>query len=312
MKPRLRTRRSEFLEYVVTTRFQPAIEMTQEWWNLNVKGWHNTVPLTCTVCNHEVCPKFDNFFRESSTQRGTANCRCSKHGRWNSEVARVELLEILSTTHFVPRGFLLSSQLYAGQHVNARTVLPIQCKQCQHVPSRCPLQHFVSFRSAECLCKNKTQRLVYDWITSKLDKIEPAATRVVAESHFRDVRSNTGKAMPYDIVVSRKMDCRVLLIIEVDGRQHFDSLMCGEARFLALQDRDFAKEVTAIERRIPMIRLHQPTVWTGSFDWRAFLLPLLAKALDGTIPLCVHRQPGQEVYVQGRYKELRMGSVVQV
>lgn len=311
-KPRLRTQRLEFLEYAATTRFEPAIEMTQEWWKLNVKGWHNTVPLKCAVCNHEVCPKFDNFFRESSPQRGAANCRCSKHGRWNSEVARVELLEMLSATRFVPHGFLLSSQAYAEQHVDARTVLPIQCKQCQHMPARCPLQHFVSFRSAECLCKNKTQRLVHDWISSEFSRIEPGFARVSAEVHFKDVRSDNGKAMPYDIVVSHSKGRKVVLIIEVDGRQHFTPDMAGMADFVALQARDLAKEVTAIERGIPMIRLHQPTVWAGSFDWKSFLSPLLCKVHQGTLPLRVYRQPGEASYWKGRYRELRVGSIVEM
>lgn len=310
-KPRLRHRRIEFLEFLETTHFQPLEPITEEWWSSNVTTVHKTIPLQCVDCGYIVRPKVDNFFG-NTCQRGTARCRCSGKGKWDCEEGRRELLKHIEASGFVAHGFLTSSEEYAKKDVTAKTYIPIQCVQCGDCPKRCRLQHFMATGTAGCACKWKTQQMVREWVETETERMAPGSMRVATESHFRDVRSPAGKAMPYDIVVFQIVDRRVLLIIEVDGRQHFDSAMAGIDLFNALQRRDMLKEIDAVERNVPMVRLHQPSVWKGTFDWKPYITRMILQAWEKTLPLKVFRQPGEASYVSGSYASLRLGTVVEV
>ncbi len=310
-KPRLRHRRTEFLEFLEETRFQPLESVTEEWWSSNVTTVHKTIPLQCVDCGYTVRPKFDNFFG-NTYQRGTARCRCSGKGKWDCEEGRRELLDHIEASGFIAHGFLTSSEEYAQKTVNSRTYIPIQCVKCGDRPRNCRLQHFMTSGVVGCACKWKTQQMVREWTETEIERVAPGSMRVITESHFRDVRSPAGRAMPYDIVVFQIVDKRVLLIIEVDGRQHFDSAMTGIDIFNGLQRRDMLKEIDAVQRNVPMVRLHQPSVWKGTFDWKPYMAHMILRAWEQTLPLKVFRQPSEASYVSGSYASLRIGTVVEV
>tara|TARA_R110002050_G_C8833127_1_gene505395 strand:- start:71 stop:1027 length:957 start_codon:yes stop_codon:yes gene_type:complete len=310
-KPRLRKRRCDFLEFLKTTRFVPVVPVTEEWWIANVKTFHSTIALKCPVCQHEVHPKFDNFFRENSTQRGTARCRCSGRGLWNTETSRHELLKIIDASGYIARGFLISETEYQKQNVNDKTHIPVECSKCHHLATRCKLGHFVGLRSAGCNCTNKTQAFVHDWIVQHVEAIAKDGLLVASESYYQSIRSKKGKSLPYDIVVFRKIDRRVLLIVEVDGRQHFEDVW-GEEVLRCTQQNDLQKEIDAVQRNVPLVRLHQPSVFRGLFDWKSYMKRMLLQAWEETLPTKVYRQPGEPAYHSGSYRDLRVGTIVAV
>lgn len=134
----------------------------------------------------------------------------------------------------------------------------------------------------------------------------------MGEAGLQDCLSAAGARMPYDIAVVRNSDRKIMLIIEVDGLQHFvDGLLLG-TNFEATQRNDFQKEMNAVSKRIPMIRLYQRAVYRGKFDWRLYLKQMLAQAWSGGLPVKVYRHPGESVYQLGEYRRLREGTILEV
>lgn len=317
----LKHRRREFLEFLATTRFveRDVEPLTKEWWRANATNVHNTVPLVCSVCHHVVAPTFDGFF--SGKRQGRAGCRCSGHGTWATEQARQELLMMIHDAGFRPLEFLTSAEAYAAEGVNAHTRLPIECTKCHVRPHRTPLYSFRVHGSAECNCRWKTQRFVHEGIEQLIEEIAPECMFVVGESWFNDKKSTKNRRMPYDVVVCRRSDAKVLLIIEIDGRHHFVDEFAfrkeGPSDHDQVLKNDVDKEIHAMEKHIPMVRLFQPTVYEkffrrGGFDWKPYLKRMLRQAWEETLPPKIYRQPGESLYRSGQYRAMRVGTIVEV
>ena len=112
--------------------------------------------------------------------------------------------------------------------------------------------------------------------------------------------------MKYDIAI--QTDNRILLVVEVDGRQHFES----NKKFEQTQLNDVEKEVAAIDAGVPVLRLFQPDVWNDRFDWKAWLRSQVSLALTKQLIVGVHRQPGCTMYSSDRYVERRVATSVAV
>ena len=317
----MKHRRREFLEFLATTRFveRGTEPLTKEWWIANAKNMHKNVPLVCSVCNHDVEPTFDDFF--GWKKRGNARCRCSGHGTWATEVARQELLRMIHDGGFEPLGFLTSKEAYAAEGVTARTKLPIECKTCHVRPKRTSVDSFRTHRSAECNCLWKMQRLVHEGVEQLIEGIAPGGMFVIGESWFKEEKSSKGGILPYDIVVCRRSDAKVLLLLEVDGKQHFVDEFALKPGTRSDLDQtlknDLQKEINAMKKHIPMIRLFQMSVYCksfarGGFDWKPYLKRMLRQAWEETLPPKVYRQPGESLYRSGQYQAMRVGTIVEV
>lgn len=208
--------------------------------------------------------------------------------------------------------FLTSEKAYAEQNVKAKTYLPIECQTCKFRPQHTSILNFVFQNSAECLCRWKTQRLVHEAVDVIIDRVHKNCMFTIGEHSFDDSFSSKGARMPYDIVVCRSADSRVVMIIELDGKQHFvDGLLLG-TNFEATQRNDVQKEINAVDKGIPMIRLYQRAVYRGKFDWRQYLESMISQAWQGTLAPKVYRHPGEPLYLSGSYRALREGTKVAV
>ena len=118
--------------------------------------------------------------------------------------------------------------------------------------------------------------------------------------------------MPYDVAICRGET--IILLIEVDGEQHFRAGRFGssDAKFERTMMNDLQKEVDAVRLGIPLARMHQDDVWTGKFDWKPWLTKLISEAVGGSIEVGIHRQPNQLAYTSGEYALRRVGSIVPV
>lgn len=311
-------RRHEFLKFLDATRFRESAPMTESWWKANIKSVKSTIELVCQDCNHVVRPLIESFWLA-----GSAACRCSGHGRWDTEAARCELLAAISAAGFAPLGFLCTEAAYVAERVDARTKLPIECTTCKYRPRRSELSNFWSYRSAECHCRWKTQRHVFEYIEGLVDEIDPDGIAVIGEYHIEGTKSEKGGNMPYDIAVGRCCDGKALLLVEVDGSQHFTAIPGHASEYATRTANDLRKEIDAVEGGVPLIRLHQTSVWDNisfgrpgrrakGFDWRPYVRRLLVQACDGTLAPKVHRQPNQSVYRSGQYQSMRVGTIVAV
>ena len=167
----------------------------------------------------------------------------------------------------------------------------------------------------------KTQRLVHQYVEEVVEALAPGGMYVSGESHYANLRSEKGGIMSYDIVVCRSVDRRVLLFIEVDGKQHFVDGEFDNQRvvdqFETTQKNDVQKEINAIKGRVPMIRLHQMDVWRklfarGGFDWKPYLKRMLSEAWNEALPIKIFRQPGCKSYSSGLYQALRVDTIVAI
>lgn len=112
--------------------------------------------------------------------------------------------------------------------------------------------------------------------------------------------------MKYDIAI--QTGSRILLVVEVDGRQHFEI----HKKFEQTQLNDVEKEVMAVDADVPMLRLFQPDVWNDRFDWKSWLQSKVSLALAEQLIVGVHRQPGCAMYSSDRYLERRVATSVAV
>ncbi len=72
------------------------------------------------------------------------------------------------------------------------------------------------------------------------------------------------------------------LIIEVDGRQHFEQ--CGNwTPYEETQKRDKEKMKTAFENGIGVLRLYQPHVWEDKYDWKMFIKQVLTDIIENKV-----------------------------
>lgn len=305
----------DFLAFLSTTRFVPAFPESEEWWRSNIKSVKCPVPLRCTICDHVVHPLIDNFWRQPKKScHGSASCRCG-YGNWASESSRIDLLKKIETTKFRPVGFLVDSNMYRAEAVNAHTKIPLVCSECGvHVDS-CQLQSFWKCLSAKCACNLATQTTVRDLVIDTVNKKAPGCFDVLMEMPL-NTRSDVGGVMRYDISIVRRDSASAILFIEVDGKQHFVRETAFSKGFDQRVKNDVQKELYAIGQSVPMIRIYQMSFWNTrilrEFDATAYIKDLVEKAIDSKLECKVHRQPGEPLYCSGVYASLRVGTAVEV
>ena len=122
--------------------------------------------------------------------------------------------------------------------------------------------------------------------------------------------------MPFDILVYRKSSAESILLIEVDGRQHFESAY-GSKGLQSVQENDLDKEQFAVQQGIPLLRLYQPSIYQesigrGGFDWKPYVKNMMIQAIEMKTTATVYRQPGEVAYRSGEYRDLRIGTSVEV
>lgn len=110
-------------------------------------------------------------------------------------------------------------------------------------------------------CINKTEAKVYDFLKDKYDDLG---------RQFKPewlLNTETGFYFSFDFVLK---DVRV--VIEVDGRQHFEDIKFFKNDAETNVKRDVEKMVKAVENNYRVIRLHQEDVWEDKTDWRNWLI----------------------------------------
>jgi len=187
----------------------------------------------------------------------------------------------------------------------------LRCRICGASPESCCLHSFLQKRSADCACTWKTQALVYAQSILLVD-------RVVGSSNVRVERERSlfcvekGWPCRYDVVFYDAKTNRPLLVLEVDGIQHFvKSMRQTDKSFATLLRRDLQKEEEAVRAGVTVIRFYQEDIWKARFDWKRLIVPLIERAFERNLEPCVVRQP-HKLYNEGLYFSMRVGTIVDV
>jgi len=250
------------------------------------------LPLRCKVCAFVPSRCLLRHFKDTRT----AECFCNGQASWASEQGRLRLLSICKESGVAPGELLKSSTWYSANVSGKASVVPLYCGACGTLTTNTTIDNFVCRGNPGCHCYHKTEALVAQF----------AESLAVGMEFKRNVDLNIGLSplggrMPYDIVGYVAGQPRV--IIEVDGRQHFELLPSWNNSNTIKND--LIKERNATSSGIPMIRLHQPSVWGDKLEWKPFVAYSLKQASYGSLEPRVHHHPGCVAYASGAYADMR-------
>jgi hypothetical protein len=248
--------------------------------------------LKCTVCDSiSVSCTIADFWTN-----GSAECSCSRSPAWCSDAGMQRLQELIESSRFaltVDLQFLRAEVVKHG----CNTLLPLRCTDCGATSDNCAIDQFRVYKSAKCNCTApQTESRVRKWC----EEAHKGTVGVFGQLRAPDC------GLPMDIVITCMKTGNWILVIEVDGDQHFMRSMALSGN---TAKNDLIKEKAVLGSGVPVVRLHQPTVWYNidivkTFDWRSFLAKHIDDAIAGLLAVKVHH-PGCKVYTEGLYAELR-------
>lgn len=269
-------------------------------WKRIVKNQKTKVPVRCTVCNYETLVTLDNFHT-----RRSAKCFCTGAVPWCTQAGHAQLLLLIQDSRFEALPEMLSFSYWAATPKNHHSYLPIRCKDCKVVADTCEINSFVQHRTARCGCLWKTQRLVFEHIAHVC--IDMYGDNVTVRREV--VISKSKWPLRFDVAIFN--NGKLVLLVEIDGGQHFRHSTGFPVDLYEIQQRDLKKELDAVKKGIPLLRLYQEDVWNEKFDWKSFTTRFVTRAVDGVLLPEVYRQQ-TKVYHTGEYAKLRQGTRVQV
>jgi len=116
------------------------------------------------------------------------------------------------------------------------------------------------------ICKNKTEKIVYEFLLENNFKI-------IKEAKFNWCKNEeTNNFYRFDFVIES-----LKLIIEVDGIQHFKDVKHFKNGFKENQERDKYKMELATKNNYSIIRIIQEDIYYNKYDWKKELLVNIKK-----------------------------------
>tara|TARA_Y100000817_G_scaffold314770_1_gene315029 strand:- start:8670 stop:9710 length:1041 start_codon:yes stop_codon:yes gene_type:complete len=134
----------------------------------------------------------------------------------------------------------------------------------------------VSGRGGWCgICKNKTEKKVHD------ELINHYLGLIWGFKANWCKNPETNCYYPFDFCIKEKR-----LIIELDGKQHFEDVEHFKSSFEDRHRVDLVKQVAANENGFRVIRLMQEDVWSDKYDWLTELLKNIEDDTKQNIFMC--------------------------
>ena len=134
----------------------------------------------------------------------------------------------------------------------------------------------VSGRGGWCgICKNKTEKKVYDYLINHYPNLE----RELRVDWCKNPETNC--YYPFDFCIKEKC-----VIIELDGRQHFEDVKYWKSSFEDRHAVDLIKQVDANKNGFRVIRLIQEDVWSDKYDWLTELLKNIEDDTKQNVFMC--------------------------
>ena len=148
------------------------------------------------------------------------------------------------------------------------------CDICSN-PFDTSLNH-VSGRGGWCgKCKFKTEKKIHEHLINYYSELE----REFKMSQCKNLETN--RHYPFDFCIKEKR-----VIIELDGRQHFEDVKYWKSSFKDRHVVDVFKQTTANDNGFRVIRLIQEDVWSDKYDWLTELLKNIEDDTKQNIFMC--------------------------
>jgi very-short-patch-repair endonuclease len=109
-------------------------------------------------------------------------------------------------------------------------------------------------------CKNKTELLVADFLENTYNNIQKQYTT----DDYRNTITNNNLFFDFYLPEFN-------LIIEIDGKQHFENIKGWNSEYGKILQRDVLKMKQAMKNKISVIRLLQYEIWYDKIDWKSLL-----------------------------------------
>ena len=289
-------------QLVADSRFE--LHPTTEWSTLQPRLCSETkLPLVCTVCEYEPPDCLLRHFRETRT----AACWCNGQASYASSAGHARVLRIVYAAGLQPAEDLHRLEWYVANVHGENDAVPVVCPDCNSIVASTSISNLIKRQSAGCDCRWKTQRMIREWVAEHVGHLYPGMDAVFELKAAERIQSKrAGGRMAYDLALQE--GATTVLILEIDGRHHFDPVPEWEATKV----NDLSKEIAAVEDGIPVLRLSQSYVWRRKFGWQAWLEKMIWLAVSKQLAVAVHRQPGCVLYTSGQYVARRCGTVVEV
>jgi very-short-patch-repair endonuclease len=224
------------------------------------KNSHNKYYFNCEICNHSF-----------NASLGHIN-----EGTWCLYCANKKLCKNNDCCHCFEKSFKANPKskywnFELNNDINPRDVFKgsqkkyyFNCEICKHSFQQrlgdtnkgrwCPI------------CKNKTEKIVYEFLLENNFKI-------IKEAKFDWCKNEeTDYHFRFDFVIES-----FKLIIEIDGRQHFEEVKHWKNDFKKNQERDKYKMELATKNNYSIIRIVQEDIYYNKYDWKKELLVNIKK-----------------------------------
>jgi len=172
-----------------------------------------------------------------------------------------------------------------GEYVNAKCPVECRCKnghKCYPIPSN--IQTGYGLCSS---CKNKTEAKLLAFLENII-KPNDIITQFKPEWCKNE---ETACFLPFDLLLSQYK-----IIIELDGRQHFEDVKYWHSSYEDCSDRDIYKMKQALNNGYSIIRIFQEEVWTDSYDWKSVLISVIKECKDTTEPITRFISKDENIY----------------
>jgi len=146
--------------------------------------------------------------------------------------------------------------------INPRMVGLSSSKKYKFICEDCKFDYTIALydiisRNGGCtICRHKTSKKLYKFLQSQYNNIERE------KSFDWCINDSTGIKLRYDFYISDYN-----LIIELDGKQHFQEVVRWKSCVEDTRERDIFKMNCALKNGITIIRIYQPDVYEDKNDW---------------------------------------------
>lgn len=202
----------------------------------------------CNLCKHIHIQSPNNKFGKNSGCPYCSNSRlCDEincQECFNKSCASIrELCEIWDKkNNLTPRDVFIKSGL----------IINWNCKNCNKEYKQKPIEKFYGYGCS--ICKNKTEKKVIQFLNSK---------NINIKSQFK-LLNDTKR---YDILC---IDYN--MILEIDGRQHFENVHLFKSTAKENQKNDINKMIKAMEQGYSFVRICQEDIWNNKIDWQNIII----------------------------------------
>ena len=232
--------------------------------NVEYKDAVTKVSITCLVCSEDFPQIPDNHLQGN----GCPTCAVKKVANIKKNKAADEFIEKAISKHGEGR--------YAYDNVeykNSRMKVNITCLLCSRDFPQSPNKHL---NGRGCpICQHKTEKKVHDDLINHY----PGLTIQFKANWCKNPETNC--YYPFDFCIQDKR-----VIIELDGRQHFEDVKYWKSSFEDRHVVDLFKQTTANDNGFRVIRIIQEDVWSDKYDWLTELLKNIEDDTKQNVFMC--------------------------